>query len=111
MEARNRLPDNERIQNWLGQYFSVGNRVCRGARDGNTSSFKVGIVVGINAEKRNVRVHWVAKPAGWRDEHAYRIITSHHSTSNVDTLFRLADTHMTEAVDHALTDAAMRLRD
>ncbi|QNJ57143.1 hypothetical protein L3Y21_gp126 [Gordonia phage Rabbitrun] len=103
------MPDTDRLQNWLGQYFSVGNRVCRGARDGNTSSFKVGIVEGVNAEKRNVRVHWVATPAGWRDEHTYRIINS-HSTCNVDTLFRLADTHLSEVVDYALTDVAMGVR-
>lgn len=48
------------MKNWLGQELSVGDLVYRGARDGNTSSFKVGIIVAISAGK--ARVLWKYEP-------------------------------------------------
>jgi hypothetical protein len=45
------------MKNWLGQRIKVGDVVWRGARDGNTSSFKVGRV--IESENDRVRVHWL----------------------------------------------------
>ncbi|MFE5290136.1 hypothetical protein ACFRAQ_34655 [Nocardia sp. NPDC056611] len=46
------------MKNWLGQEIAPGCIVGRGARDGNTSSFKVGRVVKLLPEKRLVRVAW-----------------------------------------------------
>lgn len=44
------------MKNWLGQDILPGSVVYRGARDGNSSSYKVGAVQTIKANK--VRVDW-----------------------------------------------------
>ncbi|WNN94684.1 hypothetical protein SEA_PHREDRICK_104 [Streptomyces phage Phredrick] len=44
--------------NWLGQDVKVGSVVFRGARQGNTSSHKIGVVESINEETRKARVAW-----------------------------------------------------
>lgn len=51
------------MKNWLAQEIEVGSKVYRGARDGNSSSFKVGIVSKLNEEKRTARVEWHWGPA------------------------------------------------
>lgn len=45
------------MRNWLGQKIAVGDVVGRGARDGNSSSFKLGVVDAI--DDKGVRVHWL----------------------------------------------------
>lgn len=53
--------------NWLGQEISAGTIVGRGARDGNTSSFKVGRVVAIKSDG-SVRVEWLwLQDCSWLD--------------------------------------------
>lgn len=44
------------MKNWLGQDIKVGSPVYRGARQGNTSEYKVGIVESIKGNK--IRVNW-----------------------------------------------------
>lgn len=45
--------------NWAGQRIEPGAAVWRGARDGNTSSFKIGRVEAADGE--TARVRWVAE--------------------------------------------------
>jgi len=47
------------VTNWLGQNIEVGSYVYRGARSGNTSSFKIGVVAKIKGDK--VTVKWGAE--------------------------------------------------
>ncbi|MFE7797031.1 hypothetical protein [Nocardia sp. NPDC057440] len=79
------------IDNWLGQTIKPGTIVGRGARDGNTSSFKVGKVISVDAEKRTARIEWLLYPAyrpgsevTWE-----RFRSEHRGTPAVDTLFVL----------------------
>ena len=51
------------MQNWLGQEINVGDYVYRGARDGNSSTFKIGLVVAERDDK--VRVLWLFED-GWK---------------------------------------------
>lgn len=44
--------------NWLGQDVKVGSVVFRGARQGNSSSHKIGVVESLNEKTRKVRVAW-----------------------------------------------------
>ena len=44
--------------NWLGQDVKAGSVVFRGARQGNSSSHKIGVVEYVNEETRKVRVAW-----------------------------------------------------
>lgn len=60
-----------RYTNWLGQTVGeVGAYVCRGARDGNTSSFKIGIVEKVSVDSTHglrCRVNWLFEPnERWR---------------------------------------------
>lgn len=48
-----------RLKNWLNQDINVGDIVYRGAREGNTSSFKIGRVKKINDDSRNVTIGWI----------------------------------------------------
>lgn len=47
------------MRNWAGQQIEPRAVVWRGARDGNTSSFKIGIVEKIDEGKGNARVRWL----------------------------------------------------
>ena len=47
------------MRNWAGQEIKPGVTVWRGARDGNTSSFKIGTVVGVNEDKGVAKVNWL----------------------------------------------------
>lgn len=53
------------MRNWLGQEIIPGAVVYRGARDGNSSSFKVGVVRTVDEDKRTARVDWKFQPGGW----------------------------------------------
>jgi hypothetical protein len=50
-----------KLTNWLGQDIEVGSYVYRGAREGNSSSFKVGKVTKVNPQKQKVTVAWGAE--------------------------------------------------
>lgn len=50
--------------NWLGQDIVPGSVVYRGARAGNSSDFKVGVVESVNDGKGTARVAWKYEP-GW----------------------------------------------
>lgn len=52
------------LKNWLSQPLQVGTPVYRGARDGNSSSFKVGRIVKVDDVKNTVRVHWLYEQGG-----------------------------------------------
>lgn len=58
---------SEPVTNWTGQVIEVGSIVYRGARDGNSSSYKVGIVRKLEPSKPP-RVEWVAEPGYWGDK-------------------------------------------
>ena len=64
------------LTNWVGQPVEVGTIVGRGARDGNTSSFKVGVVTKAQANERPT-VHWMYEE-GWNGR---REISSNGSPS------------------------------
>lgn len=80
------------ITNWLGQKIGVGDIVGRGARDGNTSSFKIGRVLSFNIDKQIAKINWLYEPTDWwkieKGEPAWTEINSQGSP-NVDTLFLL----------------------
>lgn len=64
---------SDHITNWMGQEIFVGDYVFRGARDGNTSSFKVGKVLSLNHEKQTARVNWLFEPMFvWNDARTER---------------------------------------
>lgn len=46
------------MKNWLGQEIKVGDVVYRGARDGNSSSYKIGVVQKVGTDV--ARVKWIA---------------------------------------------------
>ncbi|QGH75836.1 hypothetical protein L3Y25_gp128 [Gordonia phage Syleon] len=80
------------LTNWLGQYFYPGVAVCRGARDGNTSTFKVGVVQKIT-DGGKVSVKWLFEANTWirdAEPHPYVAVKS-TGASDVDTLFTLDD--------------------
>jgi hypothetical protein len=94
------------MKNWLGQDIVEGDVVYRGAREGDSSSFRIGIVDLIRDEKRTARViwHWVGSSTGvWNRNlfqghyddpkrytvpgpHAYR---GSKGTSSIDTLVKM----------------------
>lgn len=53
------------MKNWLGQDIVPGAVVYRGAREGNTSSFKIGVVESVNEDKGIARVAWKYDPRGY----------------------------------------------
>lgn len=58
------------MRNWLGQQIEVGTTVYRGARQGNGSEYKVGVVESLNEDKGTAKVHWQYEPHGyfWRKD-------------------------------------------
>jgi hypothetical protein len=78
------------MKNWLGQDIEVGSFVYRGSRDGNTSSYKVGVVVDLNEEKQKIKVDWAIEP-NWRnwqnrpDWKPWRRIESNPAWSDINT--------------------------
>ncbi|QQM15156.1 hypothetical protein SEA_TINALIN_68 [Gordonia phage TinaLin] len=73
------------MRTWTGQFLMEGHVVGRGAREGNGSSFRVGVVERLNADKRTARVHWLFT----NDAGEPKPIDT-HGTVSVDTLFHLA---------------------
>lgn len=58
------------VKNWLGQDIEVGSVVGRGARAGNTSDFKIGVVTKVSPDKEKVSVAWKyesARAGRWVD--------------------------------------------
>ena len=54
------------MYNWLGQEVEVGSVVGRGARSGNTSEFKVGLVTELFEDSGQARVFWkYTSSASW----------------------------------------------
>ena len=85
----------ESITNWLGQELTVGSKVYRGARDGNTSSFKVGVVTKLEP----FTVNWLFEP-GWKGLAISRSSTGRPSPGTVvlvddETWDRLNETAVT----------------
>lgn len=100
------------MKNWLGQDIVAGTVVYRAARQGDTSSFRVGVVELVREEKRNARVEWKwsGTTAGvwdarkydrhWDDPNRYIVNGPHKysggkGTSDVNTLVKM-DTDMLE---------------
>ncbi len=52
------------MKNWMGQVIQVGDTVYRGARDGNTSSYKVGVVRKTDPKTEKVSVEWFFELGG-----------------------------------------------
>lgn len=50
------------MKNWLGHEIEVGAIVFRGGRQGDSSSFRIGLVDDMNEEKRTARVQWYWVP-------------------------------------------------
>jgi hypothetical protein len=81
--------------NWLGDEFEVGDWVFRGARDGNSSSFKVGQVVKV--DDKGVRIHWKYEPAHvWTTKHTSSIRAvsrlDNYGRPDVNSLVKLRST-------------------
>lgn len=56
-----------KVKNWLGQEIVPGVVVYRGARDGNYSSYKIGVVESVDPAKSTARVAWKFEPGRvWR---------------------------------------------
>lgn len=53
------------MKNWLGQDIGPGSIVYRGARDGNSSSFKIGVVDYVTERNSTARVIWKFGPSYW----------------------------------------------
>lgn len=47
------------MQNWAGQQIKVGSVVWRGVRDGNSSTFKIGVVEKLNSATGRPTVKWM----------------------------------------------------
>lgn len=69
------------MKNWLGQDIQKGDVVYRGARDGDSSSFRIGIVDLVREEKGSARVEWrwVGSSTGIYDRRQY---TRHYDDPN-----------------------------
>jgi hypothetical protein len=74
------------MYNWLGQKIEVGTVVGRGARDGNTSTFKVGVVTGLDEKKQTARVAWKLTPRT-----LYRLVDNGQTYYNGDRKFDLEE--------------------
>lgn len=56
-----------KLTNWLGQDIEAGTYVYRGAREGNSSSYKIGQVRRVNLQSGKATVDWAAE-APFRDK-------------------------------------------
>lgn len=94
------------MKNWLGQDIREGDVVYRGARQGDTSSFRIGIVDLVREDKGTARIEWkwVGSTTGvynrikytrfYDDPDSYTVPGPHaysggKGTSSVDTLVRM----------------------
>ena len=96
------------LRNWLGHPIEPHDIVYRGAREGNSSSFRVGIVLAVGPRK--VRVRWcveqgssymrglvgpIQSPEPW---HRLDLV----GTCDVDTLVHVDTVRMDSAVLRAI---------
>lgn len=112
------------MKNWLGQEILKGDVVYRGARDGDSSSFRIGVVDLVRHEKGTARVEWrwVGSTSGvwdarnydthWEDPNRYSVsgpdkYSGGKGTSDVNTLVKM-DSGMLEYLNKrsALIEAA-----
>lgn len=94
------------MKNWLGQDIQAGDVVYRGAREGDSSSFRIGVVDLVREEKQSARViwHWTGSTTGvwdrrhydthWEDPNRYSVSGPHKyvggkGTSNINTLVKV----------------------
>lgn len=94
--------------NWLGQEIAPGKAVYRGARNGNSSSFKIGRVESVKGEK--VRVHWLCEQGTrWHPDRNGRMqrieAVAHqqdsHGTPSADSLVVIEDSVLESTVKRA----------
>ena len=87
------------MKNWLGQDIVAGTLVYRGARQGDSSSFRVGRVVD-ERNNNKVRVTWLLEPSNYDYPHlpehlkgykfsAYEGYGKGDSTVDVDTVVKM----------------------
>ncbi|QFG09445.1 hypothetical protein I5H08_gp042 [Mycobacterium phage Yuna] len=81
---------------WAGQQIEPGAVVWRGARDGNTSTFKIGRVLACDGGK--ARVQWVAEQ-GWGGD--ARLLNSKGSPS-IDSLALIDPATLSSKIREAL---------
>ncbi|ASR84803.1 hypothetical protein SEA_HURRICANE_58 [Mycobacterium phage Hurricane] len=84
--------------NWAGQDISPGAVVWRGARDGNLSAFKVGVVEAVGVQPGKATVRWVAEQ-GWGGD--ARLLNSTGRPA-VDSLALLDPSTLSEKIRKAL---------
>lgn len=95
----------DKAVNWIGQEIKVGTPVYRGARDGNSSSFKVGVVKGVYMKEESrgdiyftAKVEWAFEPGVRWDINKYEsYVRRIASTGNpsIDSLVALdVDTYL-----------------
>ena len=84
--------------NWLGQEIKVGDIVYRGARDGDSSSFKIGTVIKVYPDKQKARVEWSVEQRGQCPEYgeppeygAYKLQNESIGICLIHTLFLCPD--------------------
>ena len=71
------------MHNWLNQELHVGDLVYRGARNGNSSSFKIGKIVKITPS--GIRVNWVLEPgAVWTGGGMFKVPRTINSYGSPD---------------------------
>lgn len=113
------------VTNWIGQEIEVNSIVWRGARNGNSSSFKIGQVMSVNPVAGSARVRWLFEPRSdwlvreyipavrWENLKRVRHIESKGSP-NVNSLV-VINVDLNELADHAdewdeLTEQAAEFR-
>lgn len=79
------------MKNWAGQGIRPGIIVWRGARDGNLSSFKLGVVEKVDEGKRSARVWWLFEQSvSWdgpeREVIAKALPNNSRGTCTIDSL-------------------------
>ncbi|QDH85100.1 hypothetical protein SEA_DARDANUS_63 [Gordonia phage Dardanus] len=84
------------MKTWTGQYLMEGHTVGRGARDGNTSTFRLGVIERLIEDKGKVRVHWLyERRTKWvgerpdREAVEYAHEVDSHGTCDVHSLFHV----------------------
>lgn len=105
----------EHMKTWAGQFLIEGSIVGRGARDGNTSSFKVGVVERFYPEGDKVRVHWLFErgyqfaqvDANTRIREEVPWELDSHGTCDVNSLFVLPLATLSAQLKPRLTQMAI----
>jgi hypothetical protein len=96
------------VINWLGQEFQVGDYVGCGRRDGNTSCYRLGRVVGFDESKRTANIAWLYEPWPRNSDTPWISITTYSGRASIgnpsiDTLFLLDITSFAPALRETLT--------